>query len=496
MEEGEKKLRVVLIAVLLVVITGCSSVNVHQTETSSPPYEIIWYHINAPQKDTLEVFNEVNKYIKPKINAHVTIKMVDWNEYDNVMKAVIASGEKYDICFTSSWANDYFENANKGSFREVSSLLDKHGHKIVETSNKILLDGTKIKGKNYAIPCKQEIGHQFALIFNHKYVEKYGFDISRISKLEDIEPMLNIIKENEPDVIPYAITGGFNHSLALPFDRIIENIPGSLYYDNRTQYKVTNEIETLEYKNYLSIMHRWNRLGYIAEDAPYMGVSISNFEKEGNWFASITSNVPHGDIILSTRCGYKIDVIPLHKPIIKNRDLSGSMLAISSISSNPEIAMKFIDLLHSDKYLYNLVTYGIEGKHYIKNSDGTISYPEGKTQFNCDYGMAPFTTGNLMLTYILKDYPLTYLDDYENFNSIGIKSPLIGFWFDPSNVKNEIASLSSISSEFLPALNTGAIDPEVYLPVFISKLNDAGLQKVLDEEQKQLKEWMGETNAD
>ncbi|HEX3028748.1 MAG TPA: ABC transporter substrate-binding protein, partial [Clostridia bacterium] len=147
----------------------------HNQSTSQPEYEIVWYHANAPQKETKLVMDKVNKYLKQKINVKLRLKLIDNGDYDNVLKAAISSGEKFDICFTSVWMNSYVHNALKGSFKELGPLLKKYGKGIVKAMPKVLLEGARVNGKIYALPSIKEPGHQWCILINKKYADKYDF---------------------------------------------------------------------------------------------------------------------------------------------------------------------------------------------------------------------------------------------------------------------------------------------------------------------------------
>ncbi|MCM3117516.1 DUF3502 domain-containing protein [Neobacillus sp. MER 74] len=64
-----------------------------------------------------------------------------------------------------------------------------------------------------------------------------------------------------------------------------------------------------------------------------------------------------------------------------------------------------------------------------------------------------------------------------------------GFHFNSDPVRSELASITNISKEFYPALATGSVDPEEYLPKYNKKLKEAGIDKVLKEIQKQFDDW-------
>lgn len=490
-----KRTLLILTTAILVAVffTKASSPSLKTNENREsfsqlPPYHIKWYHVGLPRKDLSLVFEEVSKYTLKKINASVEMRIIEWENYDEELESIIASGENFDLCFTAAYCN-YVQNVARGAFVELDPLIEKYGQGVAKLINPVFFKGSRIKGKLYALPANKEIAHQSALIFNKKYVDKYSFDLSKINKLGDLDPYLKTIKEKEPDIIPYAIESKYNNSFSLPFDRIIEGVPGALYYDNRTGYKIVNELDTPEYKEYFNILHSWHKEGYILKES-YSYVRLDEYLQNGNWFASAISYTPNSDDIFSYSSGYEIEVVPLNSPVTENRDCRGSMLAISSSSKNPDRAMMFLELLNTDKYLYNLVTFGIEEKHYFKIDENTIKTPEGINEFTASYQLAPFTTGNIMLCYILSPCPQTMYEDYQNFNNSASCSPLLGFDFDPTNVKNEISALLSVSDEFEGPLKTGAIDSDIYLPKAIEKYKSAGLDKLIEEEQKQLNQWI------
>ena len=80
-------------------------------------------------------------------------------------------------------------------------------------------------------------------------------------------------------------------------------------------------------------------------------------------------------------------------------------------------------------------------------------------------------------------------DIYERvieYNKNAKESLALGFVLETSSILTEIAALNNIRDEYVNALNAGAVDPEVYLPMFLQAQEEAGMQKVIDEIQRQL----------
>ena len=97
--------------------------------------------------------------------------------------------------------------------------------------------------------------------------------------------------------------------------------------------------------------------------------------------------------------------------------------------------------------------------------------------------------GNQFNAYLLPGQKDTLWQDTIDLNNSAYKSGILGFMFNPDPVKNEIALCSSVIEEYSGGLETGSVDPDVYLPKFLEKLKNAGIDKVLQESQKQLYEW-------
>ncbi|MCR6109484.1 ABC transporter substrate-binding protein [Bacillus sp. A301a_S52] len=443
------------------------------------PVTLTWYLIGTPQQDLDVVMEEVNEYTEEKINATIDLRLLDWGEFDERLQVITTSGEEYDIAFTSSWANNYSLNARRGAFIELDNLMDEYGEEMKELIDPAFLEGAQVDGKLYAVPTNKEVGQQAVLSFNNELVEKHNLDISTVNSLEDLEPLLAVIKEEESDVTPIATFDAY-----LPFDSILqEEMPFAFRLEGNTD-EVVNKYEEEATMETLKVMHDYYKKGYIRPDA---ATSTDSWPLETpNWFVRKELYQPYAEHVWSRSAGYEIVTRPLHEPYVFNNSVTGSMQAISNTSENPERAMMFLNLLNSDPYLRNLIDKGIEGVHYEENEDGTINdLPARVERFN----MPSFAIGNQLILKLYEDEPADKWDAFEEFNENAIPSPVLGFYFDTNPVRTEIAAISNVTSEFSPALLKGAVDPEEYIPEFNKKLYEAGMQKVLDEIQSQYDEW-------
>ncbi|MBM7565925.1 ABC transporter substrate-binding protein [Paenibacillus sacheonensis] len=452
------------------------------------PVELTWYFDGTPQADIASVEEAMNKILKEKINATIHLKAIDWGNYDQKMQLVNASGERYDLAFTSSWANNYYTNVNKGAFIALDDLLPKYAPNIMKTIPDLGWNAVKVKGSIYAVPNYQIWASTNGIAIQKDVAAKYGFDIASVKKFTDIEPLLASVKANEPGLVPFENDkggrfGSFN--VAYGFDSIAGSIPGIVGLQD-TSLKVLNQFETTAYKEYLATMRDWFQKGYVRKDAATLS-DTSGDRKAGKPVVVTEGNVkPGGEVEMTGALGGKQVVdVKLSEPYLLTSSIISTMTGVSKTSKNPERAVMFLDLLFSDKELFNILAHGIEGKHYTKVDENTVDViKEGGYDPNTDWEF-----GNQFNGFYRKGQEPGIWDETIKINETAKASPLLGFSFDPTPVKTEIAQLSTVTSQYVPLLDTGAVDPDKMLPEFVAKLKTAGVDRVIAEEQKQIDAW-------
>lgn len=455
-------------------------------EKQEESVELVWYFIgNGQQLDRSLVEQEVNKYIKDKINATVKLECFGWGTYDQTIRTIIESGEKFDICFTSNWTNSYFEQAAKGAFVPLNDYFDNRLSNTIAILGMDFLSGSQINGISYALPANKEKAHQWGFLIRKDLMDKYSIDISEISTLEELEPALSIIKENEQDVYPLLAINGDSPFKLLDFEHLgDDNYPGILQ-NNTTGFKVVNEFELEETLELFRTMHRYYESGYIRKDSS----SVSDFTEDvesGKVFAFVQSLKPGKDIEMSNSTGYEWVQKEITEPIISNRDTTGSMQAISVTSEHPEVAAEFLELFNTDVYLNNLINFGIEDVHYIKVDNTVMEQTKNVERYNPSIG---WVLGNQLINYTLVNENKDKWADFEAFNDEAKTSKALGFVFDPKAVEKEISRCKEVWQEYIPILETGTVDPDIYLPIVLQTFREAGINAIIEEKQRQLDEW-------
>jgi putative aldouronate transport system substrate-binding protein len=455
------------------------------------PYHLVMIFPGTAPKDLPAVQDEMNKYLKDKINATIDIRPIDWGAWGNKTNLMFASNEQIDLMFTSSWMGLGQEVA-KGQIIPLDDLINKYGQGIKAVLDPAVVQGGKINNKIYAVVTNKEFAATKGIIMRKDLVDKYHIDVSQLKELKDFEPVFETIKKNEPGVTPLQVKSSHSPSTEILgyglFDMLGDG-PGVLDRKSK-ELKVIDMYETPEYMDYAKLMHKWFQAGYINKDAATQNDSEANAVKAGKAFSYAISMKPGIEAQESRNTGVPMVAVELTKPYMTTGDTTSAMFAIPTTSKDPDRAMMFLNLLYTDKYLINLLNWGIEGKHYVKKSDNVIDYPQGVDAKTTGYNLnQSWMFGNQLNTYLWTTEDPQLWDKYKKFNESAEKSLALGFVFEPDKVKNEIAAVNNAGQQYSAAIITGALDPEKTIPQFVEKLKAAGLDKIIAEKQRQLDEW-------
>ncbi|MEK0312531.1 ABC transporter substrate-binding protein [Cohnella sp. 56] len=455
------------------------------------PYKIVMVYPGGEPKDLKMVQDAMSKYLTEKINATIELKPIDWGAWNDKTNLMFTSGDKFDVIFAASWLQ-FNANASKGQYLQLDDLIEKFGQGAKDTLGKDWLQGSQINGHSFALPTLKEFAGSTSMLFRKDLVDKYKIDLSTVNSMDDLTPIFKTIKDNEPGVTPLVQTNGLNlpglvtgYSLDFLGDSLGVLDPSS------GDLKVTNLWENEKYVAAVKKMYEWNKAGYVNKDAANINDDqLYNMIKAGKGFSFAVTGKPGKDAEMTTQLGVNLVQKDIGKPQTTTNEATGAMLAISRTSADPERAMMFLNLLYTDKTLLNMLDFGLEGTHYVKKSDTIIDFPEGITSQTSGYNPgAAWMFGNQMNTYLWTNEDPNKWEKFKEFNDSSVKSPALGFVWDSTNVKNEVAADTNVRSEFEAALQTGTIDPDKYLPQFVKKMKDAGLDKIIAEKQKQLDAW-------
>lgn len=430
------------------------------------------------QKDLDMVMEDLNKKLVEKINVKLELETILQSEYADKVQLASSSGEDFDLMFTSNWLNPFTSNVSRGALLPIDDLLNEYGQDIIASMPDWLLDVGKVDGVLYAVPNQQIIATQLAVNVQKEYADKYGLDATSFSDISELYPFLDQIVANEPDMFP------IDNRQAVDTKTKYEAIVTDAVYIEIGDESATLVPATVAQEGQWRQDNEWYQKGYIRKDEATITDNSADV-KANRYVCSISTYKPGGVAEYSATQGKEWLMIPIEGSYITATGGIETMTAINVNSKNPEAAMKLLNLVYTDKEIFNELLFGLEGVHYNKTGDDSIELVEDSGY--C-LGTQAWKLGNQFNAWYMPGQEEGTWEATDELNRSSEISPIRGFTFNPENVQAEIAQINAVVAEFKNGQYT-TDDIDQYIADRNAKLEEAGLQTVMDECQRQLDEW-------
>jgi putative aldouronate transport system substrate-binding protein len=461
------------------------------TEAPAPPANVTikYTYPGTVFKDVGLVEAALNELVTPKIGVTLKLNPIDWGAYGEKMNLTFAAGEECDIVFTAPWINNYIQNIANGNLVPLDDLFEKNAPGLWKSMPATTWDAARVGGKIYGVINQQIFVKPFGFSVRKDLAEKYKLDVTKITKYEELEPFIKAVKEGESGVTP--LTSSYNWMFETAgFDPIVsQEIPVAVRFDDK-EMKVFNSAATPEFKASMELARKWYEAGFTPKD------KIEQADADAMWkagkFAMSMAGVvkPGGDIESSQRFGQQVTSQSVTKPFLTTAGTTATLNGICRTSKNPDRAMQVLELFNTDVDVYNTLAKGIEGKHWDWADKANLVIKPGPS--NADYNPnTDWMFGNQFNAFYIdpKQAEIKAWDATYKLNNESPPSVALGFNFTPGEVKTELANIAAVVKEFQDPLSNGLVDPATALPEYLKRLDEAGLQKVIEETQKQLNEW-------
>jgi len=447
------------------------------TPAKKEPVMLRWIQIGGEPKNYDNVLKALNEYSIEKIGVGIDFTYLDWGIWGDKVKAMLNSGEKFDIMFVGG--SEYSMGVSLGAFADISELLSETPDLKSFIPEKVWT-GAQITGKVYGVPTYKDSSQTQYWVWDKEIVDKYQIDYQNIKTVVDLDPVLqNLQQEINAGKIEgtnYAFTvarDGINGFL-MNYERPMPAL--GVRFDDQNA-KVVNVFEQEDIMEILNYMHKWNKEGIVNPDA-------ATLENGPSWcIVSSGQGFPGADVSWSIGRGKPTISNPFYGPLFSTDSILGSVNAISSSSSYKAEALKYLELCNTDPKMRNMLAYGIEGEDYTDHGDGTI------TRVDNGYNPATYSQATYFTLKTVAPNPPDQWTKVQEWNDKATASVLLGFSFDRSKGDNQMAACDLILSRYKYELYTGTVDPKVAVPQMYEELKSAGLEDIRTEYQAQIDAW-------
>jgi putative aldouronate transport system substrate-binding protein len=399
------------------------------------------------------------------------ILLEDWtyqiNEtYIEKIENMIQNGEQVDIIH-SAYSNytDIIRNGyHKAVIYDLFEPLDDYlatgiGKELYDLMPAKHWAGLRVNGHIYGVDGAMEtLSYDYGYYVNAELADKYGFDVSL--PVEEQVEVLQAVRKNEIGDL-FSLFDTNLITIAAYSD--VTRISNVMCFDENSK-EAKCILDSDAYISSLRFINDIKKLGLLSD----RGRSILQS------FFILQDNIPGGSTIYKSGEAVDIDykgniirAIPVFNEQTKIKS-TYTGTGISNQSKNKDMAFELLALIQTDPYLNNLLVYGLEGVDY-NLVDGYVD--------NIINPLSIVNFSNKMICHRserVKWTPQTYIDMFEN----AVLPESVGFAFDARVVHDEtLAVLDAMENfNFL-----GQDDFDAAVADFYTELNDLGIEKVIDE---------------
>ena len=478
----EKKLFLAVVLFLTVLLlSGCGGMEFLPDAEDNPAetVELVWYTNGQRPADMEMVLAKTNEYLQGKLNCSLKFVFVGDNEYDTKLTTITAAGENYDIADSLPNMFDYRVAAGIGYICPLNELLEKNAPQLTKQLNGIALAAACIKGECYAIPANGGLAEKPCLITNDDVMMVPNTNTA----IDNSSELLNLFAQARaaaPGVI--AVTNLGELVQTTNFDYVIDGFfPAAVRFAD-ADCKLFNQFENSDYVAVLKTIRLAAQQQYYVKDMN--AAESENVLAANNAFAQIAS-LSYLERLAKNKPGkFKFRAMTANQRIL-SLNVNRSALVIAATSLHPARAIRLIELLHADKYLKNLLTFGIENRHYEKTADGHIRFLTA----HINYLIEEPAFGNVRLDYVPEQQPADKWQLVQAYVAAAVVSPLAGFVVNVQPLKRLLPGLINAVSKYQSGLRSGSLDVDQAVTLLNIDLKANGIDEFLRLLQQQVDEW-------
>ncbi len=488
----------VLISLMVISVScGRNVSNVTDSAKENKEVTLKWMIFGEKSKSSDSVIAEFNQELEKYLpGVAVEFEIVPLSDYKDKWEMKMATNEELDLVWIGNDIFNYTEEVKAGNFMALDYLLSTNGKELLEEIPDSLWDKQKRDGKIYSVPLVGvSYRKDYAIVTEKRLLDVYGNEeeiasVNQSKQYSDAECYQVIEKYLEN--LKQAQNLGTGVSCET-FSEIAQKGYEGIYGPDSPfvirifdeELKVYNKYELDSYKEYFKTMSEWYDKGYIRSDIEeVLAPEEDNGTKTGNRIF-LDEYGESGVVLDQIATEYEVARIPLQDYKYISYECSRNAVAIPKTTTNPEKAMELITLLNTEngKDLLRLLCNGFEGRHYVEVKENKVNRVTDKSG-EAIYSLSPYAIGNVFYNYENEEGEFAQIQKY---NEEAIESPLMGFELDTRMIVTEMAKIDLVVNEYLDTLERGTSKnwEETY-DEMISKMKEAGSDKVISEIQKQI----------
>ncbi len=453
------------------------------------------------QKDgAQEVIDAVNAIAEKEAGVRISVEQIEIGNWVQQMNLKLSSSEPVDVIMCTPLMT-FASMVTQNQLMDISGYLEEYGQGILEALPEEYIQTVTVDSGIYAVPMCMVKQDSVYCAMRMDTLDSLGLTekAQNLTSWTELEEILQAVSENTTLVPLYCNTkantgvtyqdyvdvSADDWAQAKGLDNLGDSY-GLIYVDEETN-TVCSYYQSDIFKADMERAADLYSKGYLYKDGATTDVEATDAFASDVCFASLMGTSDLGaETTAESRAQKDLLMVPMAPEVPTTHLINMWSYAVPFSAKEPEAAVRFINLLYTNADVVNLFTWGIEGRDYTLNEDGTAT-----AIANAPYASQPWLHGNTLLAYPNSADGPDYQDQAREIIENQVYSPYLGFICDTSSVVNELTACNNAKQEYAYSLLAGSMpDYEQAYEDFMDKLEASGIDKIIACYQEQLNAWL------
>ena len=485
-------------------LTGCGTPGASSTGGAVTGTSVAVLPSTAPATWNA-VLAKVNSKLKSDVGFELDAQFINWSNYQQQSLLKFTAGEKFDSALQALWLN-MAQLQQSGSLADLTNEVAKYKN-LSATLPKKLLDSNSWDGKLWGIPQVNSAARVQHFVIRQDIADSVGF--STIADFDQLEKFFYAVKQKNDGTVAYgaASNSGYLHALPVPTgmfnasswenpDTIARAFSGKgmffLLARDAAKTGSSSPKAFWDDEGIVDTLHRIRRYyndGIINADA----LNTDAATLKSQWIAgkyaagwAMTDGTASNSLSTLQKAVPKAalaNIMPLTGGLSAKPNQTfqaDNLVVVNSKGGNVDRTLQLQDWL-SIKENHDLITYGIEGTDW-EPADGNKFKPLNDYAFP---GYALSWRSSLERKSLsISPTEEKIFDWAQNFDNFTL-DPFASFIPDTTPVKQQVAAMSNVITQFANPLFYGVVDVDDQLDKLKKAADGAGVTKLQEEMEKQ-----------
>ena len=438
-----------------------------------------------PLPDLAEVSAALNVLTQKEIGVEVELLPLSYEDIRARLPIWLSDQEQVDLLFVR---NDDIKACLGGRIlQSLDEYMTENNPDAAALSAlpEAFTAGTTYRGLCYGISNADDTGiYSRGIVIPKRLLQEAGFsyDPKTVYTLDEVHDLFLKLKKIYPDRYIFSeinetiYASATEYFMSSFYQSSSEEHIGVDYNPDRKRY--FNRFASSFYKGYLEESRLWYREGILYPNALLTEFSSKELARAGVVLAYFANASP---AVLSDS-GFSEETVILRMTDVYRDPLQtgAGYWTVPSVAASPEAAVRFLNLMYSDSRIMNLLSYGIEGKHYtLSNAEkGLIETIRGENG-------APLYENPLPVYGILDQAyrPMSeaLFGEYQAWkeSAVLLENQQTDPGWDPALYADEISAVREVIALYAPVLESGSVDIDTYYSRFMRELREAGMSTIV-----------------